>query len=211
MFISQPGELRPGERPPPERRKRPMAFYLRGIIRTPTWTFSDIAIDQPFWRGTGLLWLGLAITGLLLGAGGAFGQAAGAVGALIGMATVAVGGYAGLMAMALLLHVIAKAFDGHASIPEEMVPMTFAALPVWLMIPTALLSLLAGEAAAFVILIGLTATSIWTIRLAYIALREANRFLGTQAILTMMVPPLGVGLGAIGAFFVLAFGTLIFA
>ena len=89
--------------------------------------------------------------------------------------------------------------------------MTFAALPVWLVIPTALLSLLAGEAAAFVILLGLTATSIWTIRLAYIALREANRFLGTQAILTMMVPPLGVGLGAIGAFFVLAFGTLIFA
>ena len=211
MFISQPGELRPGEQPPPQRRKRPLAFYLRGIIRTPTWTFSDIAIDQPFWRGTGLLWLGLAIAGLLFGAGGTFGETAGVFGSLIGMVIVAAGGYAGLMAMALLLHVIAKAFDGHATIPEEMVAMTFAALPAWLMIPTALLSLIAGEAAAFVILLGLTATSIGTIRLAYIALREANRFLGTQAILTMMVPPLGVGLGAIGVFFVLAFGTLIFA
>ena len=211
MFIRQPGELWPGERPPPERRKRPLKFYLRGIVRTPTWTFSDIAIDQPIWRATALLWLGLALTGFLMGAGGLFGQAAGIFGALSGMVIVTVSGYLGLMAMALLLHVIAKAFDGGATIAEEMGAMTFAALPVWIMIPVALLRLVAGGAEPVVILIGLMATTLWIIRLAYIALREANRFLGTQAILTMMVPPLALGLGAIGAFFVLAFGTLIFA
>ena len=211
MFIRQPGELWPGERPPPERRKRPLKFYLRGIVRTPTWTFSDIAIDQPIWRATALLWLGLALTGFLMGAGGLFGQAAGIFGALSGMVIVTVSGYLGLMAMALLLHVIAKAFDGGATIAEEMGAMTFAALPVWIMIPVAILRLIAGGAEPVVILIGLTATTLWIIRLAYIALREANRFLGTQAILTMMVPPLALGLGAIGAFFVLAFGTLIFA
>ena len=211
MFIRQPGELWPGERPPPERRKRPLKFYLRGIVRTPTWTFSDIAIDQPIWRATALLWLGLALTGFLMGAGGLFGQAAGIFGALSGMVIVTVSGYLGLMAMALLLHVIAKAFDGGATIAEEMGAMTFAALPVWIMIPVALLRLVAGSAEPVVILIGLMATTLWIIRLAYIALREANRFLGTQAILTMMVPPLALGLGAIGAFFVLAFGTLIFA
>ena len=211
MFIRQPGELWPSERPPPERRKRPLMFYLRGIVRTPTWTFSDIAIDQPIWRATALLWLGLALTGFLMGAGGAFGQAAGIFGALFGMTIVTVSGYLGLMGMALLLHVIAKAFDGGATIAEEMGAMTFAALPVWIMIPVALLRLVAGGAEPLVILVGLTVTTLWTIRLAYIALREANRFLGTQAILTMMVPPLSLGLGAIGAFFVLAFGTLIFA
>ena len=49
-----------------------MTFYLRGIVRTPSWTFSDIAIDQPTLRGTGVLLLGLALAGALFGAGGLF-------------------------------------------------------------------------------------------------------------------------------------------
>ena len=41
-------------------------------------------------------------------------------------------------------------------------------------------------------------TTLAALRLTYIAVREANRFLGTQAILTMLAPPLGLGLLGIG-------------
>ena len=57
----------------------------------------------------------------------------------------------------------------------------------------------------------MTVTAAAAIRLSYIGLREANRFLGTQAILTMLMPLLGLGLLGIAAFFVFAFGALIFA
>ena len=49
-------------------------------------------------------------------------------------------------------------------------------------------------------------TTLAALRLTYIAVREANRFLGTQAILTMLAPPLGLGLLGIGTFFIVAFG-----
>ena len=75
MFIDPSAELsdrRGGQGRSAERRKRPVMFYLRGIVRTPSWTFSDIAIDQPTLRGTGVLLLGLALAGALFGAGGLF-------------------------------------------------------------------------------------------------------------------------------------------
>ncbi len=188
-----------------------MWFYVRGIVRTPSWTFSDIAIDQPTVRGTGLLILGLAITGALFGFGGFFPYGEGLVAAAQGAAAFVVGGYAALLFMALLLHSVAKVFEGGASIAEELATLTYAALPVWLLALTALLWLIAGDTQPVVVVLGVSVTSLTVIRLTYIAVREANRFLGTQAILTMLMPPLGLGLFAIAAFFIFAFGTLILA
>ena len=208
-FDSTTGEQEGGRQP--ERRHRPLLFYLRGIIRTPTWTFSDIAIDQPLWRGTGLLALGLVVAGLLFGVGGLFPDADGVRGGLTGAAAFGIGGYAAFLLAALLLHATAKAFEGGATIAEELSALTYAALSVWILAPTALLWLIAGGAQPVVMLAGATVTAAAAIRLSYIGLREANRFLGTQAILTMLMPLLGLGLLGIAAFFVFAFGALIFA
>ncbi len=195
--------------PGPQRRRRPLAFYLRGIVRTPTWTFSDIAIDQPTLRGTGALVVGLAVAGALFGAGGLVGDFDGFVGAVVGAAGFVGGGYAAFLFSMMLLHLIGKAFEGEASIAEELAAMTYAALPVWLLVPTALLWLVADGARPWVMTLGVALTSVTAIRLTYIAIREANRFVGTQAILTMLMVPLGTGLLAIATFFVFAFGTLI--
>ena len=169
--------------PGPERRRRPLGFYLRGVVRTPTWTFSDIAIDQPTVRGTG---------GVVVGAGGFVG-----------------GGYAAFLFSMLLLHAIGKAFEGEASVAEELAAMTYAALSLWVLVPTAALWVVADGARPWVMTLGVALTSVAAIRLTYIAIREANRFVGTQAILTMLMVPLGAGLLAIAVFFIFAFGTLI--
>ena len=121
-----------------ERRKRPVTFYLRGIVRTPSWTFSDIAIDQPTLRGTGVLLLGLALAGALFGAGGLFPALEGVAGTALSAAGFVVVGYASLLFWVVMLHLIAKIFEGEASIAEELSAMTYAALPLWLLIPTAL-------------------------------------------------------------------------
>ena len=194
-----------------ERRKRPVTFYLRGIVRTPSWTFSDIAIDQPTLRGTGVLLLGLALAGALFGAGGLFPALEGVAGMALSAAGFVVVGYASLLFWVVMLHLIAKIFEGEASIAEELSAMTYAALPLWLLIPTALVWMVAGGAGPMVIFLGASVTMLAALRLTYIAVREANRFLGTQAILTMLAPPLGLGLLGIGTFFIVAFGTLIFA
>lgn len=195
--------------PGPQKRKRPVTFYLRGIVRTPSYSFSDIAIDQPIWRGTALLLAGLAVAGALFGLGGVIPDYEGLQGTAIGVVGFALGGYTAFFFLLLLLHLIGKAFEGEASIAEELSAMTYAALSFWLFVPTALLWLIAGGAGPWVLTLGITLTSLATIRLSYIAIREANRFVGTQAILTMLMLPLGAGLLAIATFFVFAFGTLI--
>ncbi len=193
-----------------ERRKRPVAFYLRGIVRTPTYSFSDIAIDQPILRGTGLLLAGLAVAGALFGLGGLILDNEGLAGAAFGAAGFVAGGYAGLLFFTVLLHLIGKIFEGEASIAEEFSATTFAALSLWLLVPTSLLWLIAGGAQPWVMTLGIVLTSVAIIRLTYIAIREANRFMGTQAILTMLMVPLGTGLLGIVTFFIFAFGILIF-
>ena len=195
--------------PGPQKRKRPVTFYLRGIVRTPTYSFSDIAIDQPILRGTSLLLIGLAIAGGLFGLGGLIADYEGISGAAIGAAGFTLGGYTGFLFFMVLLHLIGKAFEGEASIAEELAAMTYAALSLWLLVPIALLWLVAGGAQAWVMTLGVLLTSLAAIRLTYIAIREANRFVGTQAILTMLMVPLGAGLLAIATFFIFAFGTLI--
>ncbi len=193
----------------PQKRKRPVTFYLRGIVRTPTYSFSDIAIDQPIWRGTALLLVGLLVAGALFGLGGLIADYEGVTGAAIGAVGFVLGGYTGFLFFMLLLHVIGKAFEGEASIAEEHSAMTYAALSLWLLVPTALLWLVAADARPWVMTLGVLLTSLAAVRLTYIAIREANRFVGTQAILTMLTVPLGAGLLAIATFFVFAFGTLI--
>ena len=192
-----------------ERRKRPLTFYLRGIVRTPTYSFSDIAIDQPILRGTGLLLAGLAVAGTLFGLGGLFSDYEGVTGAALGAAGFVAGGYAGFLFFTILLHLIGKIFEGEASIAEEFSATTFAALSLWLLVPTSLLWLIAGGGQPWVMTLGIVLTSVAIIRLTYIAIREANRFMGTQAILTMLMVPLGTGLLGIATFFISAFGILI--
>lgn len=211
MFIdpSAGGDAQSVGAPGPQKRKRPVTFYLRGIVRTPSYSFSDIAIDQPIWRGTTLLLAGLALAGALFGLGGLIPDYDGLQGAAIGLVGFALGGYTTFLFLMVLLHLIGKVFEGEASIAEELSAMTFAALSFWLLVPTALLWLIAGSAQAWVMTLGVTVTSLAVIRLTYIAIREANRFVGTQAILTMLMLPLGAGLISIATFFIFAFGTLI--
>ena len=211
MFIdpSTGGDAQSVGVPGPQKRKRPMTFYLRGIVRTPTYSFSDIAIDQPIWRGTALLLVGLLVAGALFGLGGLIADYEGATGTAVGAAGFALGGYMGFLFFMVLLHLIGKAFEGEANIAEELAAMTYAALSLWLLVPTALLWLVAGDARPWVMTLGILLTSLAIIRLTYIAIREANRFVGTQAILTMLMVPLGAGLLAIATFFIFAFGTLI--
>lgn len=211
MFIdpSAGGDAQSVGVPGPQKRQRPVAFYLRGIVRTPTYSFSDIAIDQPIWRGTALLLAGLAVPGALFGLGGLIPDYDGLQGAAIGVVGFVLGGYTAFLCLMLSLHLIGKAFEGEASIAEELSAMTYAALSFWLLVPIALLWLPAGGAQPWILTLGIILTSLALIRLTYIAIREANRFVGTQAILTMLMLPLGMGLIAIAAFFVLAFGTLI--
>lgn len=192
-----------------ERRKRPVMFYLRGIVRTPTYSFSDVAIDQPLFRGTGILILGLVIAGALFGVGGLISDYEGVMGAVVGAAGFVAGGSAVFLFFTVLLHLIGKVFEGEASIAEELSATTFAALSLWLLVPTALLWLIAGGAQPWVMTLGIVLTALAIIRLTYIAIREANRFMGTQAILTMLMVPLGAGLLGIATFFIFAFGTLI--
>ena len=195
--------------PGPQKRKRPVMFYLRGIVRTPSYSFSDIAIDRPILRGTTLLLGGLALAGALFGLGGLISDYEGLQGAVIGAVGLALGGYTAFLFLMVLLHLIGKVFEGEASIAEELSAMTWAALALWLLVPTALLWFPAGGAGPWVLTLGIMLTSLAAIRLTYIAIREANRFIGTQAILTMLMLPLGAGLLAIATFFVFAFGTLI--
>ena len=211
MFIdpSAGGDAQSVGVPGPQKRKRPVVFYLRGIVRTPSYSFSDIAIDQPIWRGTALLLVGLAIAGALFGLGDLIPEYEGLQGAAIGVAGFVLGGYTAFLFLMMLLHLIGKAFEGEASIAEELSAMTWAALSFWLLVPTALLWLVIGGAGPWVMTLGIFVTSLAAIRLTYIAIREANRFVGTQAILTMLMLPLGMGLLAIATFFVFAFGTLI--
>ena len=141
MFIDPSAELsdrRGGQGRSAERRKRPVLFYLRGIVRTPSWTFSDIAIDQPTLRGTGVLLLGLALAGALFGAGGLFPALEGVAGTALSAAGFVVVGYAFLLFWVVMLHLIAKIFEGEASIAEELSAMTYAALALWLLVPISL-------------------------------------------------------------------------
>ncbi len=211
MFIdpSASGDAQSVGVPGPQKRKRPVTFYLRGIVRTPSYSFSDIAIDQPIWRGTALLLVGLAVAGALFGLGGLTPDFEGLQGVVIGFVGFVLGGYTAFLFLMVLLHLIGKAFEGEASIAEELSAMTWAALSFWLLVPTALLWLVAGGAQAWIMVLGVTVTALAAIRLSYIAIREANRFIGTQAILTMLMLPLGLGLSAIAVFFIFAFGTLI--
>ncbi|MYD35448.1 MAG: hypothetical protein F4X20_00250 [Dehalococcoidia bacterium] len=211
MFIdpSTGGDAQSVGVPGPQKRKRPVTFYLRGIVRTPSYSFSDIAIDQPIWRGTAMLLAGLAVAGALFGLGGLIPDYEGLQGATIGVVGFTLGGYTAFLSLVVLLHLIGKTFEGEASIAEELSAMTFAALSFWLLVPTALAWLVAGIAGPWILTLGIILTSLAVIRLTYIAIREANRFVGTQAILTMLMLPLGMGLLAIATFFVFAFGTLI--
>ncbi len=211
MFIdpSAGGDVQSVGVPGPQKRKRPVTFYLRGIVRTPSYSFSDIAIDQPIWRGTALLLAGLAMAGALFGLGGLIPDYEGLQGMAIGAAGFVLGGYTGFLFLMVLLHLIGKAFEGEASIAEELSAMTWAALSFWLLVPTAMLWLPAAGTQPWILTLGVLATALAVIRLSYIAIREANRFVGTQAILTMLMLPLGLGLLAIATFFIFAFGTLI--
>ena len=195
----------------PQKRTRPIVFYLRGVVRTPSWTFSDIAIDQPSLRGTALLLTGLLLAGALFGLGGLIPDRDGVQGIAAGAIGFVSGGYACFMLVTLVYHLIGKIFEGEASIAESLAAMTYAALSLWLLVPCALLWLVAGDAQAWTLTIGISVTALAFIRLTYIAIREANRFVGTQAILTMLMAPLGLGLLAIALFFIFAFGMLILA
>ena len=155
--------------------------------------------------------MGLALAGALFGAGGLFPALEGVAGTALSAAGFVVVGYAFLLFWVVMLHLIAKIFEGEASIGEELSAMTYAALALWLLVPISLLWLVSGGAQPLVMVLGVMVTTLAALRLTYIAVREANRFLGTQAILTMLAPPLGLGLLGIGTFFIVAFGTLIFA
>ena len=79
--------------------------------------------------------LGLALAGALFGAGGLFPAFEGVAGTALSVAGFVVVGYAFLLFWVVMLHLIAKIFEGEASIAEELSAMTYAALALWLLVP----------------------------------------------------------------------------
>lgn len=191
-----------------ERRKQPLRAYVVGALRRPRWAMSDIAIDRPLFSGMMLFIGSLILAGVVLGAGGLPQVGDGLRGAWAGAIVVPAFGVLGFMVVSVSVHLMARSLDGIASFTELSSALVFAMLPLYLLAPAGLLRFLPGIFGIFYFLT-VVVIVLWIVRLIYIAIREAHRFLGLQAILSMIGPVLFAFLSTIVLFFVSVFATLI--
>lgn len=199
----------PGEPAPVRQRRIPLHLYLKDLPRHPARTLSDIALDRPWLRGLSLLLAAFAVAGAGLGITGLPGTEGGLPGAALGLVTVpAVSGVA-FLAVSLVYHGMAKALEGEGSFVELVSALSFAFLPLGLLAPASLLRLLPGALGGLAFFLACMAIAGWTIRLTYLGVREAHRFVGTQAILTMTVPLTMIFLVSFLILFVTAMAILV--
>ena len=191
--------------------RRTLRAYLGALLRHPNEALSDIAFERPWLQGSALLAGGFAVTGGALGWTGlprlADGPAAVPGGALIGVAF----GAALFFVLTVGLHGAARVLEGEGSLVEVATALAFALLPVYVIAPAVVLRLLPGAWGGSAFFIACAAAGLWTLRLVYLAVREGERFSGTQAGLTIAGAVLAGVLGGVVVFFLTALFVLVTA
>ena len=188
-----------------------LRVYLSALLRHPNEALSDIAFERPWQQGFALLLGGLALTGGALGWIGLPGLADGPAGVPRGALAFVVFGAALFLILTIAFHGAAQILEGEGSFVEVATALSFAMLPVYAVVPTAALLLLPGGRGGLAFFIGCLGISLWVLRLVYLAVREGERFSGTQAVLTMAGAVLGGVLVMVTAFFLTALYVLAIA
>ena len=135
----------------------------------------------------------------------------GAAGALQGAALAPIVGFIAFVVVSSVFHRLAIILDGIGSYLELASALLFASLPVYLLAPAAALRLIPGSAGGLAFFAACVLIGGWTIRLTYLSVREAHRFSGTQAILSILGSVLAACLLTMVIFFVTAFSLIAFA
>jgi hypothetical protein len=188
------------------RNRQPLRNYLVELWRHPNRALSDIAFERPWPQGLALLAGGLALSGSALGGTGLPGVASGVAGIPTGAIAGLLIGTMAFVVATLAFHGMALVLEGAGALTELASAFLFAMLPVYAIVPAAVLRLLPGGWGDFAFSTACFVIGLWTLRLTYLAIREGHRFSGIQAGLTITGTLLATMLGAIVVFF----GTAIF-
>jgi hypothetical protein len=106
-------------------------------------------------------------------------------------------------------HGMALILEGDGGIVDFLSAMSFAMLPIYAVTPAVVLRLLPDRWDGFMFFWACFAIGIWMLRLTYLSIREAHRFSGLQAGLTITGTLLATTLSAVALFFATAFYVLI--
>ena len=100
-----------------------------------------------------------------------------------------VGGFISWLAIAGILHLVAKVLGGKGTFTEMLLLMGFATLPNIFQAPIGLTAILYGGLAGVFIAVGLGGIlAIWVLILDVLAIREAHKFSTGKAIATLVLP-----------------------
>jgi len=191
------------------REQQPLRAYLTELVRHPNRALSDIAFERPWAKGLALLAGGFLVSGAGLGVTGLPGVESG-MGALLTGALIGLGaGATTFIVLTFAFHGMARILEGDGGIVDFLSAMSFAMLPIYAVTPAVVLRLLPGRWDGFMFFWACFAIGIWMLRLTYLSIREAHRFTGLQAGLTITGTLLAMTLGAVAIFFATAFYVLI--
>ncbi len=192
------------------REQQPLRTYLTELWRHPNRALSDIAFEQPWPKGLALLVGGFLVSGAALGVTGLPGVEPGVVGSFWGAIYGLSAGAAAFLVITLAFHGVALILEGDGGIVDFLSAMSFAMLPVYAVTPAVALRLLPGAWAGFMFFWACFAIGVWMLRLTYLSIREAHRFSGLQAGLTITGTLLATMLGGMVLFFGTVFYVLVF-
>ncbi len=208
------GWIDPNQAPPRahgkrRRGKQLLRAYLAELGRHPNRALSDIAFERPWPKGLALLVAGFLIAGAALGVTGlpAAGSGIDGVfrGALFGLGVGAIT----FIVLTLAFHGMALVLEGDGGIVDFLSAMSFAMLPIYAVTPAVVLRLLPGGWGGGMFFLACFAIGLWMLRLTYLSIREAHRFSGLQAGLTITGTLLAMALGTLVLFFATAFYVLV--
>ena len=188
--------------------RQPLRQHLTELLRHPNTALSDIAHERSWLPGGVLLLGGWVLSGVALGATGLPGLAHGVAGAFQGAVVAPIAGFVAFVIVSFVFHRLAIILEGIGSYVELTSALLFALLPVYLLVPAAALRLIPGSAGGLAFFAASVLIGGWIIRLTYLSVREAHRFSGTQAVLSILGSVLGAVLLTMLMFFVAAFAVL---
>ncbi len=198
-------ELRSRQRGRP---RQPLRAYLSALVHHPNEGLSDIAFERPWLQGLLLLLGSFAAAGAALGWIGLPGMVNGAAGVLGGALFGTGAGAILFLLVTIALHGMAKILEGEGTFVEVATALAFAVTPAYAIAPVALLRFLPGGLGRAAFFVGCFVIVGWMLRLIYLAVREGERFSGTQANLTIFGTVLAAVLGMVTVFFVTAIFVL---
>ena len=191
------------------REQQPLRAYLTELARHPNRALSDIAFERPWPKGLALLAGGFLVSGAALGATGLPGVESGMDGSLTGALIGLGAGATTFIVLTFAFHGMALILEGDGGIVDFLSAMSFAMLPIYVVTPAVVLRLLPDGWDGFMFFSACFAIGMWMLRLTYLSIREAHRFSGLQAGLTITGTALATTLGALVLFFASAFYVLI--